>query len=107
MTILLETDLGPFAISYMLEDGSDYNDRVAALNKAIEEVADGDVWSETASFFLMTSTKNSASLNEEITGAVAMQDGDKLLVINLSKTKGHASYNLAKKTLFKKLIDQR
>lgn len=96
-----------FAVSFMLEDGSDYKDRYTALTKAIEEAADGDVWSETASFYLVTSTKNSASLKDEITAAVAMQDGDVLLVINLSKTKGHATSNLAKKALFKKLIDQR
>ncbi|KQT51545.1 hypothetical protein DevBK_06985 [Devosia sp. BK] len=96
-----------FAISFMLEDGSDYNDRLATLVKAIEEAADGDVWSETASFFLVTSTKNSANLKDEIMASVGLQDGDVLLVINLSKTKGHSTHGLSKKTLFKKLIDQR
>lgn len=96
-----------FAVSFKLEDGSDYNDRYAALTKAIEEAADGDVWSETASFYLVTSTKNSVGLKEEIMAAVAMQDGDVLLVINLSKTKGHATEGLSKKALFKKLIEHR
>ena len=96
-----------FAISFTLEDGSDYDDRYAALTKAIEEIADGDVWSEMPSFYLVTSTKNSAGIKDEITTAVALQDGDVLLVINLSKTKGHATNGLSKKALFKKLIDQR
>lgn len=96
-----------FAVSFMLEDGSDYNDRYAALTKAIEQAADGDVWSETSSFYLVSSTRNSAGLKDEITTAVALQDGDVLLVINLSKTKGHATSGLAKKALFKKLIEQR
>ncbi|MBO9590910.1 hypothetical protein [Devosia sp.] len=96
-----------FAVSFMLEDGSDYNDRYAALTKAIEAAADGDVWSETSSFYLVTSTRNSVGLKDEITSAVALQDGDVLLVINLSKTKGHATSGVARKTLFKKLIDQR
>lgn len=96
-----------FAVSFMLEDGSDYNDRYAALTKAIEAAADGDVWSETSSFYLMTSTRNSVGLKDEIAAAVALQDGDKLLVVNLSKTKGHATSGMTKKTLFKKLIEQR
>lgn len=96
-----------FAVSFMLEDGSDYNDRYSALTKAIEAAADGDVWSETSSFYLVTSTKNSVGLRDEITASVALQDGDVLLVLNLSKTKGHATSGIAKKTLFKKLIDQR
>ena len=96
-----------FAISFTLEDGSDYNDRYAALVKSIESAVDGDVWSETASFFLATSTKNSVNLKDEIIAGVAMQDGDVLLVINLSKTKGHATSGVTKKTQFKKLIDQR
>ncbi|RYE60128.1 MAG: hypothetical protein EOP20_03375 [Hyphomicrobiales bacterium] len=96
-----------FAISFLLEDGSDYNDRYAALVKAIENAADGDVWSETASFYLVNSTKNSVNLKDEIIAAVSLQDGDKVLVINLSKTKGHATSGLTKKTLFKKLIEQR
>ena len=96
-----------FAVSFMLEDGSDYNDRYAALTKAIEQAADGDVWSETSSFYLVSSTRNSVGLKDEITTAVSLQDGDVLLVINLSKTKGHATSGLAKKTLFKKLIEQR
>lgn len=96
-----------FAVSFMLEDGSDYNDRYSALTKAIEAAADGDVWSETSSFYLVTSTKNSVGLKDEITASVALQDGDVLLVLNLSKTKGHATSGIAKKTLFKKLIDQR
>ena len=96
-----------FAISFLLEDGSDYNDRYAALVKAIENAADGDVWSETASFYLVNSTKNSVNLKDEIIAAVSLQDGDKVLVINLSKTKGHATSGLTKRTLFKKLIEQR
>lgn len=96
-----------FAVSFMLEDGSDYNDRYTALVKAIEAAADGDVWSETTSFFLVTSTKNSLNLKDEIISGIAVQDGEKLLVINLSKTKGHATSGLTKKTLFKKLIEQR
>lgn len=96
-----------FAVSFMLEDGSDYNDRYTALTKAIEAAADGDVWSETSSFYLVNSTRNSLGLKDEITGAVALQDGDVLLVINLSKTKGHATSGIAKKALFKKLIEQR
>ena len=96
-----------FAVSFMLEDGSDYSDRYAALTKAIEAAADGDVWSETSSFYLVNSTRNSLGLKDEITGAVALQDGDVLLVINLSKTKGHATSGIAKKALFKKLIEQR
>ena len=96
-----------FAVSFMLEDGSDYNDRYAALAKAIEQAADGEIWSETASFYLLNSTRNSVGLKDEITSAVALQDGDVLLVINLSKTKGHATSGIAKKALFKKLIDHR
>ncbi|RYE37924.1 MAG: hypothetical protein EOP21_13105 [Hyphomicrobiales bacterium] len=77
------------------------------MTKAIEQAADGDVWSETSSFYLVNSTRNSVGLKDEITAAVALQDGDVLLVINLSKTKGHATSGLAKKALFKKLIEQR
>ena len=96
-----------FAVSFVLEDGSDYNDRYAQLTKAIAEVADGEVWSEMPSLFLLTSTKNSVGLKEEILASVAVQDGDVMLVINLSKTKGHATQGVKRKMLFKKLIEQR
>ncbi|MBJ6987029.1 MULTISPECIES: hypothetical protein [unclassified Devosia] len=96
-----------FAVSFKLEDGGDYQERYNALIKSIETNADGDIWGETSSFFLVPSTRNSLGLKEDIMAGANMQDGDVVVVINLSKTKGHSTDGIKKKSLFKKLIDQR
>jgi hypothetical protein len=96
-----------FVVSFTLEDGSDYQDRHATLTDAIETAADGDVWKETTSFYLLTSTKNSAGLKEEIAEAANLQRGDTLVVINISQPRGHASAGLKDKALFSRLMSQR
>ncbi len=96
-----------FAVSFKLEDGSDYKDRYAALTEAIEAASEGDVWSETSSFYLITSTRNSATLKDSFAEAANLQDGDVLLVLNLSKTKGHATSGISKKSQFTHLVSQR
>jgi hypothetical protein len=96
-----------FAVSFELEDGSDYADRYKALTEAIEALADTEVWSETTSFYLLTSTKNSVGLKAALLDAVNLQKGDKLLIINISQKRGHAAEGISDKALFNRLMSQR
>ncbi|UXN68000.1 hypothetical protein N8A98_00310 (plasmid) [Devosia neptuniae] len=96
-----------FAVSFVLEDGADYAARHAALVVAIETAAVGEVWCETTSFYLLTSTLNSPGLREAIAGGADLQKGDTLVVLNISQTRGHASRGVADKALFKRLMEQR
>ena len=96
-----------FAVSFVLEDGADYADRYKALTEAIEIQADGEVWSDTTSFSLLTSTKNSVGLKASILEMANLQKGDTLLIINISQTRRHAAEGIPNKALFTRLMSQR
>lgn len=81
-----------FAITFRVHYDNErrYNARYNELNAAIVAHSGPKHWSETTSFYLITSTKNSADLANAIYNATPSFDDseDLLVVINLSVTKG-------------------
>ena len=84
-----------FAITFRVEYDSEkrYNDVYNALVAAIKGQTETKYWDDPTSFFLITSSLNSADLADAIIANTRGFDTkqDLVFVINLSQTKGHAA----------------
>jgi hypothetical protein len=72
-----------------------YEARYNTLTYAIENETDSLIWTETISFYLLESEKNSVGLKDSILCDAASNDDDVLVVINLSATKDYTSKGVA------------
>jgi len=83
-----------FAVTFRIDYDTEarYDRCYQQLRKAIPGNSGDGYWDDPTSFYLITSTLNSADLLAAITGDCEAFDvaKDMVLVINLSVTKGHA-----------------
>jgi len=98
------------AVMIRIASGDDYSKRYAETVEAIKKEAEGSMWSEPTSTYILKSAKSASNLCDSIYfGSPLLESKDTLVVVNLSVTgsTGYAQRGVEYPATLKSLMDAR